>query len=463
MIRSIAFALSVGLAGCSASESEDPSLPPPPPPARPMPAPEVPPSERSWSPPELLEDAKLCYLVAVDVSARGDAVVAWDQLDGKVKTRIYDAQADRWSDSISLDHEGRSDYSAAPSLGIDDDGNVFVAWHRESAGEHLGTSIWTTHYERARDAWAEAEQLEDSAMGVAPQLAVDARGDARLVFSLLGSLSSPILTARGDAATGRWSAAETVAMPPDGSALGGASIALTSNGDAAAIWTSRRFDGVNLPSRIWAARYSASASAWGEPQPLSLEYESAQATGIAINEAGVAIAVWVQTVGEEISVWSSRSAADGGGWSDAVRIDRADGGAALLPEIALDAAGNAIAVWTADDGMRQNIWANRFAADGGWSAAAPIEDGDADATVPRIAMDRAGNALVIWTQDSARKVPWVRWFDASKQAWDPAEALEPEAGSESDSTFGRIAVAPDGRAIAVWARDPGGIFASRLR
>jgi hypothetical protein len=299
-------------------------------------------------------------------------------------------------------------------------------------------------------------------MGVVPRLAVDARGETVMVFSLLGSLTSPILTARGDASAGGWSAVETLAMPPPAAALAGPLLAVQPTGDAVAIWTSGTFDGVNVRWGIWAARYRASAGAWSEPQALSRDQESAQATGVAVNEAGVAFAMWVQSVGEEISAWASRSEA-GDAWSDAQRIDRADVGSALLPEVAVDTAGNAIAVWTADDGMRQNVWANRYAAKSGWEGAAPLEDDDAAATVPHIAMDRAGNALVIWTRDDTRDVPWVRWFVASEQAWSDAEPLEAEGDAEGDSTFGRIAVVPDGRAMAVWWRDPAGLYISSFR
>jgi len=57
---------------------------------------------------------------------------------------------------------------------------------------------------------------------------------------------------------------------------------------------------------------------------------------------------------------------DGGGgtprtkaWGTAQKIET-DAGDAGSPQIAVDAGGNAIAVWHQSDGARDNIWANRF-------------------------------------------------------------------------------------------------------
>jgi hypothetical protein len=57
---------------------------------------------------------------------------------------------------------------------------------------------------------------------------------------------------------------------------------------------------------------------------------------------------------------------DGGGvgqmalWQTAVLIETSNTGDATKPQIAMDAIGNAIAVWQQSDGARSNIWSNRF-------------------------------------------------------------------------------------------------------
>ena len=47
-------------------------------------------------------------------------------------------------------------------------------------------------------------------------------------------------------------------------------------------------------------------------------------------------------------------------WGTAALIETDNAGGASTPQIAIDASGNALAVWSQSDGTRDNIWANRF-------------------------------------------------------------------------------------------------------
>jgi hypothetical protein len=67
------------------------------------------------------------------------------------------------------------------------------------------------------------------------------------------------------------------------------------------------------------------------------------------------LAVWVQSG----SIWSNRYTA-GTGWGTAALIETDNADDARAAQIAVDANGNALAVWTQWDGTRNNIWTNRF-------------------------------------------------------------------------------------------------------
>ena len=80
-------------------------------------------------------------------------------------------------------------------------------------------------------------------------------------------------------------------------------------------------------------------------------------------------------------------------------IETNDVGNAGLPQIALDASGNALAVWRQSDGTRDSIWSNRFVAGTGWGTAALIETDDVgDAFNAQIGFDANGNALAVLQQ-----------------------------------------------------------------
>jgi hypothetical protein len=442
----LTLALVGSLSSCTGSDSDEGAT-------------SVPPSQRSWSAPELLVDAEIAYTVQVAADSRGDAVVAWDQLDGKLKAKVYDAASGTWSETTLLEREDSTDDDVVPNVAMDGKGNAVVVWHRQSdALDNL--SIWTNRYDKASRAWGVAEQIAGSELGLVPRLGVDELGNSLVVFSQFDlSGVAVVATARAKADSRIWSSTETLTRMPERHS-GGPELAMEPGGDAVVAWTTRMADLI----MVWAARYRASDGTWSTPRQLSPEVGYAQAGGVAINEHGAAVVTWMQAESaeaEEFAVWSSRSDAIGTDWSTPQRIDLAGSGLALLPEVAIDAAGNATAVWSSDDGTRQSAWTNRYSvATGGWQAAERLEaDDEADAIVVRLGVDGDGNALAIWTRDDdVRKLPWVRWYDASKAAWGSAEPLHSEG--TGDSTLGQVAVMPDGRAIAVWSNDVKHIFVS---
>src|SRR5438477_9692195 len=113
---------------------------------------------------------------------------------------------------------------------------------------------------------------------------------------------------------------------------------------------------------------------------------------------GNAVTVWMQYDGVRYNIWANRYTA-GSGWGTATLIETDDAGSAFDPQVAINANGDAVAVWQQYDGVRYNAWANRYTAGSGWGAATLIEtDNGSVATRPHIAMDGNGNAIAVWPQ-----------------------------------------------------------------
>ena len=74
---------------------------------------------------------------------------------------------------------------------------------------------------------------------------------------------------------------------------------------------------------------------------------------------GDAIALWVQDIPGRRGIWASRLDSALLAWGAAVSLD-AGTGQVDDPDVAMDAMGNAIAVWQSEDTTSVNIWANRF-------------------------------------------------------------------------------------------------------
>jgi hypothetical protein len=85
----------------------------------------------------------------------------------------------------------------------------------------------------------------------------------------------------------------------------------------------------------------------------------------------------------------------------------------MTPQVAIDADGNAVAVWHQSDGTRTNIWSNRYTASTGlWGMAEIIEtDNAGNANDPQVAIDTYGNAVAIWRQtDGTRMNVWTNMY-----------------------------------------------------
>jgi hypothetical protein len=103
----------------------------------------------------------------------------------------------------------------------------------------------------------------------------------------------------------------------------------------------------------------------------------------------------MQADGTGTYVWASYFT-EAGVWS--AREQVSEGPTTSQPEVAMDAAGNAICVWAQMDPVRADLYARRFIAGSGWQAPQLIEhEDDGRADLPQIAMSTSGDAMVVWT------------------------------------------------------------------
>jgi hypothetical protein len=221
-------------------------------------------------------------------------------------------------------------------------------------------------------------------------------------------------------------------------------IAIDGSGNAIAVW--RQFDGTRL--NVWANRYVL-GSGWGTPIMISASNNVGYAhlVRLVIDRDGNAIAVWNQNDGSRYSMWANRYAVIGG-WGSAVLIETDNTGDAWEPQLAGDANGNAIAVWKQFDGVRFNIWANRYTAGSGWGVAALLETDPGRAGVPQISLSASGDAFAVWSQfDGVRDHIWASRYDVAN-GWGTAELIE--NGTSCCTYEPQIASDTAGNAIALW-------------
>ena len=136
-------------------------------------------------------------------------------------------------------------------------------------------------------------------------------------------------------------------------------------------------------------------------------------------------------------------------WSAAVMLSSGDVlRTAMGPQVSIDTAGNALAVWQEGLGssVRNAVWASRCVAGGDWSAATTIDDTVGGSGLPQLAMAPGGVAVASFVQSTSNNGGDVRMIANrfSGTAW--AGGLRIDVMDGVIDAEHRVAVAPDGAA-----------------
>ena len=181
----------------------------------------------------------------------------------------------------------------------------------------------------------------------------------------------------------------------------------------------------------------------GTPILIVSDNETAGAfsSPVALDSAGDAIMVWVQSDGRYPSIWARRYEV-GKGWGTSTLIET-NPGTAFDPQIAMDRIGNAIVVWYQGGGDRYNIWANRYQMGNNWGVATLIETNPVDALRPQIAMNGNWNTIVVWVQDDGI---WTNHYKLDT-GWQAPALIQ--AGTMDQP---QVAVNESGNGIVIWVQ-----------
>ena len=245
-----------------------------------------------------------------------------------------------------------------------------------------------------------------------------------------------------------WRAAESVtsyASLPDCTGQSDPAVATDPAGNAYVVWTDRR----NGNADIYFAFRSA-AGAWSSEGRVNGDTVNASqgAADIAVDASGNAYAIWEDNRNGNADIYFAYRPA-GGSWGANTVVDDAPAGSQVqLPAIAVSPTGNAYAAWQDNRNGHWDIYFAYRPAGSSWSPTVKVNDdpGATDQTDPDIASDANGNTVVIWAD--RRNTPGYAVYTARRTAagaWEGNEAVRVSGDSLRNPT---IAVDPAGNAYA---------------
>ncbi len=297
-----------------------------------------------WGAAQLVETGPLTAGVPqVAMDPNGNAIVVWTQ-DNKVRANRH-VPGTGWGTDGPIE-TANVPSSTTPLVAMDASGNAMAVWSG-FAGARANRYVAGTGWGTATDLGTTGRHL---------QLAVTASGNATVVSDLMDAVSGlySIRSNRYLAGSG-WQAVEVLDTNIDIGSDGSPKVAVSSSDDAIAVWS--RFEGAQY--HIMAAKRPAAAS-WGAAVRLDRDTGSAGGSQVAMNANGDSFLVFYQHDGNRNNIWSSRRLAADPTWSTAELIETDNANSAAAPQVGVDGAGNAVAVWRQSDNTRDNIWSNQF-------------------------------------------------------------------------------------------------------
>ncbi|HYO74036.1 MAG TPA: Ig-like domain-containing protein, partial [Archangium sp.] len=194
-------------------------------------------------------------------------------------------------------------------------------------------------------------------------------------------------------------------------------VAVDGQGQALAVWVQGTSSGAYRP---FASRSSPYVG-WEPARALDTVHPGdVERPAVAVNEAGFGVAVWELHGGGRVDLYAAEYT-PGPGWGEPRLLETRDEPVST-PRVGVDAEGHALVVWRQSDGTAESLWAARRVKGGGWGAPLLLETDAGTTTVPALALEGSGRAVVAWMQPDSGGTVRVR---ASRfvpgSGWTPPE------------------------------------------
>ena len=394
----------------------------------------------SWPPPvDLSEIDQEAHNAQVVIDTHGNATAVWSASVGgysviQASVKPFGGAWPTTPSTISSTNHN----SSTPQLAADGQGNITAVW----TGSDGTYTIIQSSTKPFGGSWQVPQNVSLSGEDAdTPQIAVDPSGNATAVWRetigvSYGIKASTKLFGQGWQATPEWISTDAIAQSPQ--------IAVDPNGNVVCVFLYVFEDTSTIGS---ATKLFGEAWQYDIPLPLRNSYASPQ---VGIDENGTATVVWSGSGehDEDLHVFASTKSLTGS-WQTAQQLSLGSV-VSTSPQIAVNARGDAVVVWRAQQSP-DIIQASMRLAGQGWQLSPDdLFTTSFQAENPQVAIDPYGNAIAVWMWQGTEGGPQIIQSSTklSGQAWQGTP--DNVSSTEGEGHYPQIALDSHGLATAVW-------------
>jgi len=232
--------------------------------------------------------------------------------------------------------------------------------------------------------------------------------------------------------------------------VGRPQIAMDDHGNAMAAWHHRS----EASEGVYICRYHADQRSWDVvPRRLDSARTQAHAPEIAMNYKGEMAVVWHEVEGPQARICARHMLGSAETWVPYPVLLQTAAGEVHSLHTGMDLSGNIHAVWCLGVRGDYRVYASGYHAEDGVWDTQPIVLGDPspDPVFPQLAVNRAGQGLVIWSEEGAagRDRIVACHYDPGARGWSDRPTLV----AKGRASYHRMDLDARGNAIVLWVEE----------
>lgn len=342
-----------------------------------------------------------------------------------------------------VDISAPTESAGSPHVVLDSEGNATAVWQSWNGTDTVVESA----YRPAGEGWGVPVDLSEPELEGEVVLGAHGAGSPQIVVDRNGNV-----TVIWERYAGSKIVLQTVDRPTGGSWTEPVDIGEVNLGAAPEPWIAVDWEGnstaVWKKGEVIQSSFRPFAGEWEAPVPLSAEESFVPQA--AMDARGDATAVWMHFDGSHYVVESAYRP-EQGEWGSPTRVSQPgeEGG---NPHVAIDAKGDSLVAWRGEDEGQEFVRAAYRPAGGSWGGPANVSVAGEQVEQLRVAVDPDGNAIVAWAGNTGKEGGFGIVHAAFKSVgggWETPTALSADGGNgfPSDVVFDT-----GGNAALVWQR-----------